>query len=136
MIVAGWRAVNRGDLESLRPLFAPRIEWRESADLPDAAVYWTCEGAFRSIENFSAVFGELEWELSDVLDSDDDVLVLAKTTARHDSGSGVPVDIRVAAIWTLRDELIVRVQWYLNWEEAVQAFMARTQTAKATTGPH
>ena len=135
IILTGWRAVNRGDLDTLRGLFDPKIEWRESEDLPDAAVYHTCDGALRSIDNFSAVFGELEWELADVIDIEDEVLVLARATGGRDSGSGVPVEIRVAGIWKLRDGLIVRVQWYLDWQKAVRAFRAEDRTAPGEPAP-
>ena len=129
IILASWQAVNRGDLEALNELLHPKIEWRESDALPDAAVYRTREGALRSIQNFNAVFGELEWELAELIDADDGGLVLARTTACDDAGSGVPVEIRVAALWTLGDGCITRVQWYLDWDEALRAFEARPAPA-------
>jgi ketosteroid isomerase-like protein len=55
-----------------------------------------------------------------VIDAGDDVLVLAHYTASG-RGSGVPLEGEHGYVWTVRDGLAVRFQWFQSHQEAREA---------------
>jgi ketosteroid isomerase-like protein len=65
-------------------------------------------------------YEDFELRVESYLDAGDDVVVLAhyKGTGR---GSGVPVAGEQGYVWTLRDGLAVRFQWYQSHREALEA---------------
>lgn len=103
-----------GDLEALRATLAPDVEWTEMAGFPLAGTYRTPEGVTSSVmERLGAEWDD--WTAHDdtyVVDGDD-VVVLARYTARHKS-SGRPLAVRVAHHFVVRGGLIVRFEQFVD----------------------
>ncbi len=59
-------------------------------------------------------------EIEEVIDAGDDVVSLVRVQART-ARDAVPVEHRPAAVWSVRDSKIVRVRFYLERDEALEA---------------
>jgi ketosteroid isomerase-like protein len=96
------------------------IEW---VNPPDALEPGTRKGidAFTSIiEDLDDTIGGFRMDVELLIDVGDRVLVIA-TMRGHGTGSGVEIDNRHGAVWSIRDGKAVRFQWF---HEPAQAFEA------------
>jgi ketosteroid isomerase-like protein len=97
----------------------PDVEWQEDPAWPGSASY-------RGIEQVRAVIldrmGTLEFdqETEDLIGVDDKVVVLVRWVGRG-KASGAQGELSMAMIWTLRDEAITRVEFFLDRARALEA---------------
>jgi ketosteroid isomerase-like protein len=84
-------------------------------------------GPFRGAEGFVAgwrdwlePWARYEIEAEEFIDADDRVVVFARVRARTRRGN-VEVEHAPAAVWTVRDGLVRRVEFYLGRGEALEA---------------
>ena len=63
-----------------------------------------------------------DWELEveDYLDAGERVVVIIKQRGRA-KATGIPVDMRFAQVWTLRNGQAIRMQMYASVDEALEA---------------
>jgi ketosteroid isomerase-like protein len=125
------QAVSKENLEVMRRGYAHWLatgEIRASADLvwdvsrlgwPEQQIYHGAEGAMQFNAEWSDAWDDWQIGVEEYIDAGDRVLVilnqrgLAKVT-------GVPVDMRFAQVWTLRDGQAVLMQMYASVEEAMK----------------
>ena len=65
-------------------------------------------------------FEEFRWEAEELIDAGDRVVVVIRARGRA-RGGGVDLDHRFGALYTLRDGKIVRLQWFDDKAEALEA---------------
>ncbi len=65
-------------------------------------------------------YGDFEIEVERIIDAGDETVVLAHYTASG-AVSGVPVGGEHGYVWTVRDGLAVRFQWFQSHREALEA---------------
>jgi uncharacterized protein len=101
-------------------LLHPDIEW---VNPPDAIEPGTRGG----IEAFSTITAELDDTIGDlrmdverIIDAGDAVVVIA-TMRGHGSASGVEVERRHGAVWTIRDGKAMRFRWFHEPDDALEA---------------
>jgi uncharacterized protein len=108
-----------GAVELLTEFAHPDVEW-----VPDRRVgEGSIRGRDRVIEFFTdrtSMFGDLEYEVERAWDLGDQVLVFLRVRGSG-SASGASFDIRIAHLWTMRDEKLVRGQGFGDREEALRA---------------
>ena len=105
---------------ALDRLTAPDIEIDVSAVYPDAPVFQGLE-AWRDFMGSLPWGGSLKLEPEQYFDVDDErVLVFMRVTAEGE-GSGVPVDMRNAHEFRIRDGLCVAWKVYADRTEALEA---------------
>jgi uncharacterized protein len=112
----------RGGLEqSVRAgLIAPDVEVDLSAMYPDAPIHRGVEAGLAASDS-SPWGGSLKFEPERFFDVDDErVLVFVRVTAEG-QGSGVPVEVRNAHEFTIRDGMIVRLKVYADRAAALEA---------------
>ena len=98
---------------------APKIEFDFTEVYPDRPVMRGIEELRRFREE--GPWAELSFEPERFVDVDDErVLVLVRVHARG-TGSGVPVELRNAHEFTIRDGILVRFKAYGNRDEALEA---------------
>lgn len=102
--------------ESARDFIAADVEYVN----PSYAVE---PGTRRGPESFAVVrdtYEDFEIKIERIIDAGDETVVLAHYTA---SGpvSGVPVAGEQGYLWTVRDGLAVRFQWFQSHREALEA---------------
>ena len=96
------------------------IEWVEDPRRADGAVYRGHDGVRRSWERWLEQWDDWGWELERVIDCGDDVLVVARETARGAS-SGASVSARNHMAFTIRDGKIARYQEFYDEHDALKA---------------
>jgi len=99
----------------------PDLVWDVSRlGWPDQQVYPGVEGAMRFNAEWAAAWDDWELEVEDYLDAGERVVVIVNQRGRS-KATGVPVEMRFAQVWTLRDGQGIRMQMYASVEEALEA---------------
>jgi ketosteroid isomerase-like protein len=97
-----------------------KLDWSNS-DAPDSGVY-TGHAAWRAfVQARDEVLGERRFDSAEFLDPAPDTVVLVGRIREQGRASGVEVETRGAAIWTLRDGKVIRVKIYQSSDEALKA---------------
>lgn len=118
-----WEAADRRDTEEVLSLYDPDVE----LDLTGFPVFATDERMYRGHTGLRRLFAEWRevWEgadseLKDVIGAGGRVVTVYSYRGRGRL-SGLAVEELFAAVWTLRDGKVIRVQWFTEREEAFQA---------------
>ena len=101
-------------------LFDPDVEWHNAPELPGATVHRGVEAMMADMRAQAEAWEERHFEPVDVIETEDGAVVFLRITARGRS-SGVPVDLEVAHVLTMRNDKVVRVQAFLDREQALRA---------------
>jgi uncharacterized protein len=115
-------AFSRGDLDAAaaEAVYAPDVEFHEDPKLLEPGVYRGREEIEAYFRQFLDSFEEYRFEIEELLDAGDRVVVFNRQWARG-KGSGAEVEMRNAWVFTLRDGRIVRVQPYWDRSAAMEA---------------
>jgi ketosteroid isomerase-like protein len=87
---------------------------------PEQQIYSGVEGAMQFNAEWADVWYGWELEVEDYLDAGERVVVIINQRGRS-KATGIPVEMRFAQVWTLRDGRGVRMQLYASVEEALEA---------------
>jgi uncharacterized protein len=109
-----------GDVDGALALHDPEIEVHDRPETPDPQVYRGHEGVLRSLRTSRSAFAGLEMVPEELIDAGDRVVVVFRFlgTGRE---SGVPVDERLAHVWTIRGGKAVRMDVHSGRDEARRA---------------
>ena len=111
----------------------PDLVWDVSRlGWPDQQVYTGREGAMQFNAEWAAAWDDWELEPSDYVDAGEHVVVILDQRGRS-KATGIPVEMRFAQVWTLRDGVGIRMELYASVEEALEAVGLSEQDA-ATKG--
>ena len=122
VIREGWEAWRRGDLPGLFRHFDPDIVW-DTSDFHDwpELTYHGIDGVERFLREWVAVWDGLEIDVEDVrLAPDERVLslIVQRGTGRS---SGLPMEMEMAQVATLRNGKVTRLENYEDRAEALEA---------------
>ena len=99
----------------------PDLVWDVSRlGWPDQQIYAGAEGANQFNAEWAASWDDWEMEAEEYLDAGERVLVILTQRGRSKS-TGIPVEMRFAQVWTLRDGQGIRMELYASVEEALEA---------------
>ena len=87
---------------------------------PDQQVYLGAEGAMQFNAEWADAWDDWEIEVEEYIDAGERVVVILNQRGRA-KATGIPVDMRFAQVWTLRDAQGVRMQMFASVEEALEA---------------
>jgi uncharacterized protein len=120
LVRAIYERFRAGDIEGALALQDPEVEVRDRPEAPDPQVYRGHQGVLRSLGASRAAFEGLDLVPEEFLAAGDRVVVVFRFlgTGRE---SGVPVDERLAHLWTVRNGLAVAMTVYSGRDEAVSA---------------
>jgi ketosteroid isomerase-like protein len=82
------------------------------------------QGIVEFAREFDAIFEEFRVEPEEFFDIDDRVAVVVRFRGQGVAG-GVPVDERIAHVWTMRDGKLARADFYTDVAEALEAVGVR-----------
>jgi len=86
---------------------------------PDRQIYPGGEGA-QFLAEWADAWDDWELEVEDYIDAGERVVAIVNQRGRS-KATGIPVDMRFAQVWTLRDGRAIRMQMYANPDEALEA---------------
>jgi ketosteroid isomerase-like protein len=87
---------------------------------PDQQIYVGREGAAQFMAEWTGAWDDWEMEVEDFIDAGEHVVVVYNQRGRS-KATEVPVEMRFAQVWTLRDGQGVRMELYASVEEALAA---------------
>ena len=87
---------------------------------PDQQIYPGVEGAMRFMAEWADAWDGWELEVEGYLDAGECVVVILNQRG-HSKATGIPVDMRFAQVWTLRDGQAIGMQMYASPEEALES---------------
>jgi ketosteroid isomerase-like protein len=107
-------------------LYDPEIEWdssRMAERQPDnAGVYRGHDGVRAFWRDWLSAWSDLHFEIQDLLDAGDEVVLLVREQRQWGRRSGIATDVPpYGMVFTLRDGKVIRVRAYPDQEAALEA---------------
>ena len=100
--------------------YAPEIEWSTSDAAIERVTYRGHDGLRRLFGNLDAEFDDLRFDVEELIDADDQVIVTIRIGGRG-RASGAAVDRTWSFVCSVRDGMIYRVRAYTERAEAIEA---------------
>ena len=116
----GYEAVDRGDVEAVRELFDPDAELFDRPEVPDATSYHGWEGMAATVRDSQETFENFRFGPERFFEKDDQIVVILTMTGRG-RASGVPVEERIAHLWTMRGGRAVELRAFTDPADALAA---------------
>jgi ketosteroid isomerase-like protein len=116
----GFDAFNRRDQEAFLTVFVPDVEFRSYLDAVDPQVEQGLDGMRAWWDRVLSTFPNFEYELGELRDLGDRVLVEVRQTGRA-SQSGVPIELTLWVMFTLGAGLVTRWATFRTKQEALEA---------------
>jgi uncharacterized protein len=101
----------------------PDVEWLEDPGWPGAAHYRGVEKVRQVIMDRMATL-DFDQETEDVIDAGDKVVVLVRWVGRG-KASGAQGEISMAMVWTVREQKVTRLEFFLDRARALEAVDVR-----------
>jgi uncharacterized protein len=114
----GYAALNRGDLSVVLDLLDPDIEWHEPATSLEAGTHRGRDSFERFLRGWLESFDGFRVEPERVIERGDELVVVVHQTGMGRS-SGLPIETRLAHVWTVADGKAVRWEAVPDHEAAV-----------------
>jgi uncharacterized protein len=113
-----YEALSRGDVRTVLEIIDPEIEVRDRPEVPDPQTYRGHEGVRAALQQMLDTFEVFEFVPERFVEAGDRVVVVIRMRGKG-KGSGVPVEDRIAHLWTLRDGRAWRLQVYSDPDQAI-----------------
>jgi ketosteroid isomerase-like protein len=99
----------------------PDLVWDVSRlGWPGQQIYSGPEGANQFNAEWADAWDGWELEAEEYIDAGERVVVIVNQRGRS-KAAGIPVDMRFAQVWSLRDAQAIRMQMYASVDEALEA---------------
>lgn len=96
----------------------PHVEWREDPAWPGSTDYRGVEQVRQVILDRMDIL-DFDQQTEELIDADDKVVVLVRWVGRG-KASGAQGEISMAMVWTVREQAITRVEFFLDRAEALE----------------
>jgi ketosteroid isomerase-like protein len=126
IICEAFEALNRRDVEHLLFLCNEEVEFESVLAASEGKAYRGSEGGREYVEDLEDAWADFRSEPERFIHGADAILSVVRSVGRG-RVSGVPVDVRTAVIWTVREGKIRRGVAYLDPSEALEALDARSR---------
>jgi uncharacterized protein len=121
LVRRGFEAFARRDIAAVLELLAPDVDVTSDAlGLSGGGSYLGHDGFVRATKETLEAFEDYRIDGEEFIDAGDDVVVLVHISGRG-RGSGVPVDMRLVHVWTVRGGKGVRARIFENKGAALEA---------------
>jgi ketosteroid isomerase-like protein len=114
-------AYQEGDEDKLRSLMHPEAEVRGAPGLINAGTYYGYDGFQEWIRQWDEAWDEINYELGEIVEVDENVLVVPVRTVGRGAGSGIEIDSVFGWLYQWEDGLSRRFHVYPDVETAVEA---------------
>lgn len=119
LVKRGYEAWNTGDRSWVLEHMAEDVEWVTPPEDPDPGTYRGHRGVERFWAQWRAAVGQLAFEIEEIADADDHVIVTARRSGIGEH-SGLAVSDRVIQVFTFRGDKCVRVHEYYDRDAALR----------------
>jgi uncharacterized protein len=115
-----YESVREGDLQPAFDLVVDDVIVHDRPEAPDAATYRGRDGMVVALQASDQSFEDFSLVPEDLIGIGDHHVVVVLRMSGRGRGSGVPVEERIAHLWTLRDGRAVELQVYSDPEDALR----------------
>jgi ketosteroid isomerase-like protein len=119
-----------GNSEGANALLSDEVELDQSRTFPDGGVYHGRAGFEAFFRQWFGTWNDLDIDAERFFDAGDQVVVFLKLSGRG-KGSGAPVTLEAADVWTVKDGKAIRLVGYLDRSAALEAVALSEQDAHA-----
>ena len=112
--------VNAAWVSAVAPLFDPEFECVMMSATEGPRAYVGLDGLRTAWSDWTAPWSRYRSEVEHIIDAEDRVVVLVREFGRR-QGSKREVAFRAAAVWTVREGKIARVEFYPDRRQALDA---------------
>jgi len=120
LVRKAFAAYAEGGLEAVLPFYTPDVVWLAASEWPEDAAYEGIDANRKQDAVWHASFDDYGWEVHDVRDAQDQVLVLAEMVGRTKVDS-VVLRQKVGLLASFRGEQIAEVKAFNTWQEGLEA---------------
>jgi ketosteroid isomerase-like protein len=120
LVRKAFAAYDAGGIEAVLPFYTPDVVWYAASEWPDDSAYRGRDANRTQDAVWHASFEDYGWELHEIREVQDRVLVLAEMTGRTRDTSMV-VRQQVGLLAGFRGEQIAEIKTFNTWQEAVEA---------------
>ena len=120
LICRAYEAVARNDLDAAYACLHPEIEFHTYAESPAAGVYRGRDAVRKYNEDLFEQFESVRLEIAEIVDAGERVVVVS-TQHAVPKGGRQEIDVRMAEVWTVRDDLLAERHSYTTRVEALEA---------------
>jgi ketosteroid isomerase-like protein len=113
-------AYNAGDVEGLLAMADPAIEWEVAPEHPAATTHRGFDAVREYHEDWRNTLRDLTIDLRSVAESGDSVVTVCRLRGKGGE-SGADVEVEIAFLSTFRDGKTIRVEEFLDPDEALRA---------------
>ena len=99
---------------------SPEVEWITPEEDPEPGHYRGYEEVERFWAQWRAAVGQLRFEIEELIEAGDNVVVMARRQGRGEQ-SGLEVSDRVAQVFTFEGDVCMRVEEFYDRGEALRA---------------
>ena len=118
-------AYNAGDLDGLVEVAHPEIEWEVAPEHPASTTHRGIDAVRAYHDDWRNTLEGLRVDLRSIVESGDDVLTVCVLRGKV-AGSGADVEVEIAFLTTFRDGQAIRVEEFLDRDEAMTALETDT----------
>jgi ketosteroid isomerase-like protein len=120
LVRRAFAAYAAGGLEAVLPFYTADVVWLAASEWPEDSAYEGIDANRRQDAVWHASFDDYGWEVHDIRDAQDRVLVLAEMTGRTKADS-VELRQKVGLLAGFRGEQISEVKAFNTWQEGLEA---------------
>jgi ketosteroid isomerase-like protein len=110
-----------GDQDKIRQLIHPEGEIYGAPGIVNAGTYHGYEGFRQWVSQWEEAWAEISYELGDLVEVDESLLVVPVHIVGRGAGSGVEIDKTFGWLYEWRDGVATRFHVYPSVEEALDA---------------
>lgn len=117
----GYEAFGRHDLDAIRSMLDPEIEWHPGEQAPEAGWHRGRDGFLAHMTSWLDAFNEMDLEPEELVEEGDRILVVLAQRGRG-TASGVELRTAPVHVWTIRDGLAVQWESHRSKSAALTGF--------------
>jgi predicted ester cyclase len=113
-------AFNREGVEATAPFIAEDLQVHPFPEWPGPPLYCGLDGFTKLVEEWTENFDDYAWRVERLIEAGERVVILARHSGRT-KDQGVSVDEAVGGVFWLSGTRVVRMDYFLRWDEALEA---------------
>jgi ketosteroid isomerase-like protein len=114
-------AFNAEGIEGALRYTDPAVEMHAFPEWPGPPTYRGHDGFRDLVAEWTENFDGYQWEVLEIREGGDRVAALARHRGRT-RDAGITVEQTIGSVWEVRGGRIVRAEYFLSWEEALDRF--------------